>query len=196
MQIINPNHRRFQIGRTGSLAVLVLAGISIFGLPGCGDRNQYQAAAGEGFPLTALGEIDPIAGRDADLGGKTLLINFWATWCAPCRNEMPDLQRLSDSLDRDRFAVIGISIDEDSNLVREFLLEYGIRFANYQDREQRLATGLLGIQALPATFIVAADGAILSRVTGERAWDKAIFEALLNGRQADEIARTGKRLDG
>ena len=180
----------------GPKAIFFLAGISILGLPGCGDRNQANTTIGEVFPLPAVSDIEHLGGRDIDLGDKTLVINFWATWCAPCRREMPDLQRLSDTLDRDSFEVIGISIDEDSNLAREFLLEYGIRFANYRDPEQRLASGLLGIRALPVTFIVAADGSILNRVTGELVWNEAKFEALLNGRQADESAPAGNRFDG
>ena len=123
-------------------------------------------------------------GPVAEAADPLVIVEVWATWCAPCRDEMPDLQRLSETLDRDRFAVIGVSIDDDSNLVKEFLLDYDIRFANYHDRDQSLASGRLGIRVLPVTYLVASDGSILARVDGARSWNPASLGALLDTRAA------------
>ena len=196
MRIIKSYYRIFQASGIRSISILLLLATSINSLAGCSDPKQGYPGVGEAFPLLALSEIEPLDGRDVELGDKILLINFWATWCSPCRKEMPDLQRLSETLDRDRFVVIGISVDEDSNLVREFLLEYQIRFANYQDQDQLLASRLLGIQAFPETYIVAPGGLILNRVSGERVWNEKTFEALLGERQAAADRTGGGRIKG
>ena len=146
------------------LAKHLCIGILMLGLAGCNDEIGVYPKAGDAFPVDALGDTRSIDGDPLDLRGKTLLINFWATWCAPCREEMPLLQDLSDSLDPERFRVIGISVDEDTNLIREFLLQYGIRFQNLQDREFRLASSLLGIETYPQTYIVSRDGIITERI--------------------------------
>lgn len=139
-------------------------GLLMQGLVGCSDTDTPAPGAGAAFPLDALGQARRINEGEIDLEGKTLLINFWATWCEPCRGEMPVLQQLSDSLDPERFAVIGVSVDEDSNLIREFMLQYKIRFHNFQDDNFRIASDLLGIQTYPQTFIVSPQGVITRRI--------------------------------
>jgi len=196
MQIIKSYYLTFHAKSIRSISMLLLLAASISSLPGCSDRNQGYPNVGEAFPLSTLDQIEPLDSRHVELADKILLINFWATWCSPCRKEMPDLQRLSETLDGDRFAVIGISVDEDSNLVREFLLENQIRFANYQDRDQVLASRLLGIQAFPETYIVAPGGLILHRVSGEQVWNEKTFEALLGKRQTATDSPTGERIKG
>ena len=196
MEITNPRYKIFQASGIRSISLVLLFGISVYGLPGCSDRGQAYPTAGEPFPLSALAKIQQLGEPHSGLDDKTLLINFWATWCTPCRKEMPDLQRLSETLDREKFAVLGISVDDDSNLVREFLLEYRIRFANYQDQEQLLASQLLGIRAFPETFIVGPDGLILQRLSGERAWNESTFRALLSDQRAAVTMLTSGRVKG
>lgn len=178
----------FQTRASPPLRMLLLFSIWILGLQACADGDHEQAASGEIFPLPALSAMMPLDERRTELDDKILLINFWATWCSPCREEMPDLQGLSDTVDRDNFAVIGISIDEDGNLAREFLLQSGIRFANFLDREQALSSGQLGIRTLPATFIVDVDGQILARIDGVRSWNRDTLRQLLGSRYAEIAA--------
>lgn len=161
------------------LTRLLCIGLVMQGLTGCSDRSQSPAAVGEPFPLSALDQLTRINHGPMDTRGKTLLINFWATWCAPCRGEMPDLQKLSDALDPELYAVIGVSVDEDSNLIREFLLQYDISFQNYQDAHRRLASELLGIEAYPASFIVSPQGIIHQRIIGVKPWDRDSFQRIL-----------------
>jgi peroxiredoxin len=86
---------------------------------------------------------------------------------------MSSLERLHRQADPARLRVIGISVDADLNLAREFLLQHQLTFANYTDGEQKLARGLLKIQAFPATFVVAADGGVKAQITGARDWSSA-----------------------
>ncbi len=163
---------------SGQFAKMLCIGLLVQGLAGCNDAAKQFPVAGEIFPLSALDQLTSISGAEIDIKGKTLLINFWATWCAPCRSEMPVLQKLSDSLDADRFAVVGVSVDEDSNLIREFMLQYKIRFRNFQDDNFRLAAELLGITSYPETFIVSPQGIITRRISEVIPSDQNIREQL------------------
>jgi thiol-disulfide isomerase/thioredoxin len=160
---------------------MICIGLVLQGLAGCSDNSANLPPAGQYFPLSALKQLKNVRGDEVDFNNKTLLINFWATWCTPCRREMPDLQQLNDVLDQDRYAVIGVSVDDDINLVREFLLQHQIRFPIFQDDNFRLASELLGIEAYPDTFIVSPQGSITKRINGIIRWDendiKKVFES-------------------
>jgi len=103
--------------------------------------------------------------------GRLLVLNFWATWCPPCRHEMPSLDRLSHLLDSDRVAIVGISMDSDDHLVREFLLERKIFFRNLMDRDMTQTTARIGIRVFPSTFYVGPDGKLLKVDEGGKVWD-------------------------
>ena len=135
--------------------------------------------AGELMPAVSLVRLGGEAESLERYAGKTLVINVWATWCAPCRRELPSLQQLSARLDPQRFSVIGISIDTDGDFVREYLADVGIRFPNYIDAAQTVTKKLLDLPAVPNTIIVGPDGKIHRRIIGERRWDSpAIVEEL------------------
>jgi len=196
MRIFNTHHRVFQIDTLGQLSSMLFILIIVQGLSGCSDKRQNYPEAGEKFPLSALDQVNNLGDKKVDLKNKTLLINFWATWCAPCRKEMPDLQKLSIALDQSQFAVIGISVDDDTNLVKEFLLRHKIRFTNFQDEKQKIASQLLNIQAFPETFIVSPTGTIIKRVTGERIWDENMFKNLLRNAHQDEATLVARHAFG
>ena len=180
MRIFNTHHRILHRISPSQLILMLLIGIMAYGLSGCTDKKQNNANTGEAFPLLVLNQLKSLNGPDTDFSNKTLLINFWATWCTPCRKEMPDLQKLSEALDQSQFAVIGISVDTDTNLVKEFLIQHRIRFANYQDDNFQIATQLLGIEAFPETFVVSPTGTILKRISGEQFWNENFFKSLLS----------------
>ena len=146
---------------------------------GCDDHDVPLLKQGQVFPRDTLSEMLRDSGIAVDLQGKTLVVNFWATWCVPCRREMPDLQRLSDALDNQRFVVIGVSVDEDRNLMQEFLLQQGVRFPVVNDYGQSLARTTLGIRAFPQTFVVATNGRVARSFQGERAWNDLAMHRLL-----------------
>lgn len=100
--------------------------------------------------------------------GRPVLLNFWATWCAPCREEMPSLQRLAER--EPELRVVGMSVDQDLNLAREFLLKYQIGFENVFDPGGRIATTVFGIRAYPSTFVIGRDGRVVALIQGGRDW--------------------------
>ena len=144
------------------------------------DKSKHQAPAqGDQFPRVELQKLLPAGDSRPDLSGKTLVINFWASWCVPCREEMATLQQLSDAMDKKSYLVMGISVDEDSNLMQEFLYQHNIRFDNFLDQQQNLAQNILGIRAYPETFIVSPQGIIVRRIAGQRDWNSPSIHRLL-----------------
>lgn len=104
--------------------------------------------------------------RSSDLSGKVVVLNFWATWCGPCKLEMPALQALHERSDTSRVAVIGLSTDVGGAAgIREFLAERAISYpVGRASNTHRQAFG--GIKGIPTTFVIGPDGTIEHRVVG------------------------------
>jgi thiol-disulfide isomerase/thioredoxin len=128
-----------------------------------------RAVEGKPFPKIVLQYASGSSLSTQSFHGKLVVLNVWATWCPPCRREMPDLQQLSRTLDPARFAVIGVSTDQDALLAEEFLQQRGISFPNFFDQGGHIAKQL-GMQVYPETFVIAPDGVLLHRVAGLREW--------------------------
>ena len=146
----------------------------------CEEGGAPGFQPGDVFPRHELTGLIRSQGGQLKLGDKALLVNFWATWCGPCRREMPSLQGLSEAVDNQRVLVIGVSVDEDKNLMQEFLLQHEIRFPNFQDADRKLAGIALGIQVYPETYVVSPEGKIIARIKGERAWNSPEMRDRLN----------------
>jgi len=132
---------------------------------------QLKVKVGEKFPDLVVKSLKDNKASLNFAGGKITVLNFWATWCGPCRHEMPSLDRLAQLLDEGKFRVVGVSVDQDSHLVREFLLERKIYFENYLDEHMVAANDRIGIRAFPTTFLIGGDGKLLKIVEGWRYWD-------------------------
>jgi len=108
--------------------------------------------------------------RLSDWRGKPLIINVWASWCAPCRAEMGSLDRLARNYGGEKFKVIGISTDDYSEKAMAYLLKSGVQFDNFIDR--KLAwENMLGANRIPLTVLVDAEGRVLKKFYGSREWD-------------------------
>ena len=132
---------------------------------------QLKVHVGERFPDLAVRDLKNNPDSIDLAGGKITVLNVWATWCPPCRHEMPSLDRLARLLDESQFRVVGLSEDEDDHLVREFLIERKIYFENYLDTNMVNANERIGIRVFPSTFFIAGDGRLLKVVEGWRDWD-------------------------
>jgi len=103
--------------------------------------------------------------------GKVLILNIWATWCGPCRHELPSLDRLAAMLDPTHYKVLGLSVDSDPYVVREFLNDRKIQFVTYMDSTRQVSNEVIGVRVFPSTLIISADGRLLEVVEGWRDWD-------------------------
>ena len=101
----------------------------------------------------------------ADLRGRPLLINFWATWCPPCREEMPALERIERKWAERGAAVVVINFEEDEETIRRYLAENGLSLPVFQDSSGEVAQ-ILDITYLPTTLFVDSTGVIRSRNEG------------------------------
>ena len=166
--------------------------LCVIGLSGCSQNEPLtdKLSVGEPFPEISLSRLDgAVPNSITDYRGKLVVLNLWATWCEPCRREMPNLQQLSDSLDSERFAVLGLAQDEDDHLVREYLIDTGVTFAAHIDPASTVTKDKLGVQLFPYTLLIAPDGRFIQRITGPREWQRAevidLLEKAYGGDYAD-----------
>lgn len=116
----------------------------------------------------------------ADFRGRVVLLNLWATWCPPCRKEMPSLDRLNAKRGGQEFEVIALSIDHDPTLVKPFYREIGVKtLRGYFDQNAR-ASAALGAFAVPATLLLDQHGREIGRALGPAEWDGPQVEALID----------------
>lgn len=101
--------------------------------------------------------------------GKLVLLNFWATWCAPCRHEMPDLEQLQRMLDGEDFRILAVNSGEEEQKVRSFMTKYPFAFDIVLD-ENREISELLNIAGLPTTFVLNRDLKPVGKIVGPIDW--------------------------
>lgn len=157
-------------------AVALLAMLSACGEP----------AVEKSLPELTLTGLDGAQTSIHAFRGKLLVLNVWATWCPPCRREMPSLERLSKSADSKRIVVAGIATDQSVNAVREFIAQHGITFHVFVDTPSNIANAL-DVRVYPETLLIAPDGKMVQRISGEREWDSLAMLKVL------EDAYQGKR---
>lgn len=132
------------------------------------------------LPDLAFTDADDKPLKLGDYKGKTVLLNFWATWCAPCVKEMPSLDRLQAALGKDKFVVLPLSLDGPSRpKVAPFyedkkLTNLGIYF----DKGKKVL-GAVDVSVLPTSILIDAEGRELGRLEGEADWDKPEALALM-----------------
>ncbi len=154
-----PRPSRARPRRTAVLAVssaLVLA--TGFGVAGCGSGDG-GAGGGQRLPDVELTELATGEVVSADAITGPAIVNLWATWCGPCRKEMPAFQAVSGEYDDVRF--VGVNQGDGGDAAAEFLDEVGVTFDQYLDPNGEL-TNALRVAGLPATFVLDADGDVVT----------------------------------
>jgi peroxiredoxin len=152
----------------------LLALLLAFALPA--SAQELKPWTGGATPALELADMKGARHRLADYRGKVVLVNFWATWCVPCRDEMPSIERLRASLDGRRFAVLAVNLAEPESRVQKFLDAVPLGFPVLLDRDAKIARAWQA-KVLPATYIVGPDGALRYRHLGELDWSKPEIRA-------------------
>src|SRR5262245_39974305 len=132
--------------------------------------------AGVVTPPLDLADTEGKPHRLADYRGKTVLVNFWATWCTPCREEMPSIEKLRVQLKDKPFAVLAVNVGESANAARAFAATMPLGFPLLLDRDMQ-ASRAWGARVLPATYIVGPDGVARYSYLGELDWARADVRA-------------------
>ncbi len=137
-------------------------------------------------PALSLEGVDGRPLRLEDLRGKVVFLNFWATWCVPCRQEMPTMERLYRDYRESGLAVVAVNFKEAKGEVKRFFEEFHLNFPAVLDSEGNAARAY-AVRALPVTFLLSRDGLILWRAIGSRDWDspdsRAYFKQVLQRTQ-------------
>jgi thiol-disulfide isomerase/thioredoxin len=152
----------------------LLALLLAFALPA--SAQELKPWTGGATPALELADMKGARHRLADYRGKVVLVNFWATWCVPCRDEMPSIERLRASLDGQRFAVLAVNLAEPESRIQKFLDAVPLGFPVLLDRDAKIARAWQA-KLLPATYIVGPDGALRYRHLGELDWSKPEIRA-------------------
>ena len=135
------------------------------------------------FALT----IDGKPQRLSDYRGKVVVLNFWASWCPPCVEEAPALNRLQRHIEPLGGTILGVSIDEDPAAYKKFLKDFGIVFPtwrdpNVQDNKSKIVLGY-GTSLIPETYVIDRHGKIARKLVSAQQWDSpemlAYFDAIL-----------------
>lgn len=114
--------------------------------------------------------------RLSDYRGKPVIINFWATWCPPCREELPSMNRAWQQLEQEGIAMLAINMGEDEDTIFLFSADYPIDFPILMDQSGEVIEQW-PVKGLPTTFVIAPDGTFAYRAIGSREWDgKAILD--------------------
>jgi len=165
--------------RTNALRV-VLAGalIGLFVLAWT-QRNRFTPVdAGSPAPSFSGTTLDGRSFSTDSARGRVVILNVWATWCAPCRKEMPALERLSQIFRGREVDIVAVSTDDDPILLRPFIENLGLTFPIIHDRAGVMGKRYL-VDGLPTTFIIGKDGRIERRELGARVWDDPVYVAYI-----------------
>lgn len=106
-----------------------------------------------------------------ELQGRVVLLNFWASWCAPCVEEMPALRRLQAAMPATGFTVVALAQDLESGDVAKFLKDHPVNFPVALDEDNEIAR-LYKVRGLPVTFLIDKRGHIVEKIMGPKDWDK------------------------
>jgi thiol-disulfide isomerase/thioredoxin len=153
------------------IVIVMMLAVSL----GVGQQSHAKKKA-EDFSLkTASGSTIQLS----KLRGKVVLVNFWATWCGPCRAEIPDFSEVYKKYRAKGFEIIGISLDQDGwNSVSSFVKKYGIPYPVVLG-DGKVVDQYGGFEFIPTSFLVDQQGNIVDQHTG--AWSKAVLEKKLKG---------------
>jgi len=167
MVSINMNYRIYK-----SLSiVLVLILTSFLNIQGVSAAQTLTEVKGK--PAAANFKLEDQEGKFVqltDYKGKVVIINFWATWCPPCRKEMPSMQRAWEKLQKEDIAMLGINVGEDSDAIFAFTAEYPVDFPLLMDKTSSVSREWR-VRGLPSTYVIDPQGRIIYQAIGGREWD-------------------------
>jgi cytochrome c-type biogenesis protein len=163
----------------GVLLLALIAGC----VPESGADADDRPMAPEVAVLSLAGDTVSLAGQR----GKVVLLNIWATWCPPCREEMPLLQRIHEENAPAGLMVVGVSVDAwgEEDRIREFLDAHGITFPIWLDPGEQSSLGFRSV-GVPATYLIDREGAIVWRKLGPLTEGDAAFAAGLEAALAED----------
>ena len=173
--------KSFARGVAAALLIMAAASASLAAPPLTGWMEQFTLNdPPKPAPDTAF--LDA-AGKEitlADFKGRVVLLNFWATWCAPCIRELPSLDRLQAAMGGDDFTVLAVNENRaGAKVAKPFMEKLGLKHLTLNvDRKMALARAL-GLRGMPTTYLIDRDGKVLGSLAGVAEWDEKDAKALI-----------------
>jgi peroxiredoxin len=189
--------------RAGRLATIIaLLGVLPLGTAATASDHRLQAMGMAKLPATAAPDftLPDLEGRQVslhDYRGKVVFLNFWATWCLPCREEMPAMERLHQAFQSQGLAILAVNLKESPDKVKAFLDQHQLSFTALLDGSGAVLRDYQ-VMGLPTTYLISREGTLLARGVGGRDWTRAEGEDLIQELLAGEPAqpKPGTRLEG
>lgn len=132
---------------------------------------------GQPAPDFTLNTVDGNTVKLSDYKGKVVMVNFWASWCEPCRQEMPDIEKAYVTYKDQGFVVLGVNINEKNVPIQGFVNQYGLTFPILMDHDSKVAVDLYRVKPIPTSFFVDRDGIL--RQTAEMPMSLTNIENIL-----------------
>jgi peroxiredoxin len=158
------------------LALIILAFSLLLFISGCGESPV--ATVGKPAPNFDTVDLEGKVWSLSKLKGQVVFVNFWATWCAPCREEMPSMQRLYTKLPKDKFKMLALFNNDNPKAVKNFVTKLGITMPILSD-EHNFAGPKYGLTGVPETFIIDKQGVVREKFIGPAEWDSPQYVTML-----------------
>lgn len=170
-----------------AVALIIAAVIVVVAVVVLSQKSVYQpVAAGTSAIDFTLPDLNGKPVSLKDFKGKVVFLNFWATWCKPCEEEMPSIEALHNGLKGQPFEIVAVSVDSDGvDTVKKYAAKYGLTFRILHDRGGKVKE-LYKTTGVPETFIIDQNGVVAEKIWGPRDWSNRahlgmVFDLLKNG---------------
>ncbi len=185
------NNKRYLMFGVGAVLIIFVAILMLNGAnnssnaePSAADvPSQSVAQQDEQYPEAPAFTLNDLNGNEvslSDFKGKVVFVNFWATWCPPCRKEIPAFIELIDQYGDDGFVILGVAVDprefQNVDKVKPFAKEMGINYPVVYDTKG-VSQLYGGIRSIPTTFVINREGKVVGRIVGSR--PKDVFEGII-----------------
>jgi peroxiredoxin len=169
--------------------IVVTLGLLLFGTAATASERLFQAMGmaklpGKPAPDFTLPDLDGQQVSLQQYRGKVVFLNFWATWCIPCREEMPAMEQLHQTFQQQGLAILAVNLKESPDKVKAFFDQYQLSYTALLDESGSVFRDYQ-VMGLPTTYLISREGTLLARGVGGRDWTRAdakdLIRALLAG---------------
>jgi peroxiredoxin len=172
--------------RTGHVTTIVATmGLLLLGQTATATSDLLQAMGMAKLPGKPAADftLEDLIGKQVSLQqyrGQVVFLNFWATWCIPCREEMPAMEQLHQRFQQQGLAVLAVNLQETREQVKSFFDQHRFSFPALLDHNGSVSRAYT-VMGLPTTYVIGRDGVLLARGVGGRDWTRAEGQALIQG---------------